>query len=93
VPDMATALVQTGPRALETRQFPLPRLPEGAALLRVEACGMCGSDLEYYAGVEVINASHYPRILGHEVVRGSRISARDRATARICGSEIASPST
>ena len=68
MPEMATALVQTGPRALETRTFPLPRLDEGSALLRVEACGMCGSDLEYYAGVEVINASHYPRILGHEVV-------------------------
>lgn len=65
---MATALVQTGPRALVTEQFPLPNLTEGSALLRVEACGMCGSDLEYYEGVEVINATHYPRILGHEFV-------------------------
>jgi len=64
----ATALVQTGPRALETRQFDLPELDDGAALLRVEACGMCGSDVEYYNGLEVINANAYPRILGHEFV-------------------------
>jgi threonine dehydrogenase-like Zn-dependent dehydrogenase len=65
---MASALVQTAPRTMERQEFPLPRLPEGAALLRVEACGMCGSDLEYFAGVQVIGAAHYPRILGHEVV-------------------------
>jgi threonine dehydrogenase-like Zn-dependent dehydrogenase len=66
--DMATALVQTAPRTLEQQHFSLPKLPEGAALLRVEACGMCGSDLEYYAGLQVIGAASYPRILGHEVV-------------------------
>jgi threonine dehydrogenase-like Zn-dependent dehydrogenase len=68
VSSTATALVQTGPRALEVREFPFPKLPPGAALLRVEACGMCGSDVEYYNGLEVINANTYPRILGHEFV-------------------------
>jgi threonine dehydrogenase-like Zn-dependent dehydrogenase len=36
--------------------------------MRVEACGLCGSDIEYFAGEQVIGATKYPRILGHEVV-------------------------
>src|SRR5262249_16993457 len=45
------AMVQTGPRALEPRELPIPALDADSALLRVEVCGICGSDYEQFAGV------------------------------------------
>ena len=39
-----------GPEALEIREFPLPPLGEGDVLLRVSACGVCGSDLHQFFG-------------------------------------------
>ena len=42
--DMVRAVVQTGPRQMEMREFPRPVIgPDDGALLRVEACGICGS--------------------------------------------------
>ena len=42
------AIVQEGPRRLSLQQFPLPEIGAEDALLRVEACGICGSDYEEY---------------------------------------------
>ena len=44
------AAVQTGPLAYEVRQFPRPRIGDDDGLLRIEACGVCGSDVEQYRG-------------------------------------------
>lgn len=57
------AIVQTGPRQLELREFPLPDIDDDSALLRVEACGICGSDYEQYTGVLPVR---WPLIPGHE---------------------------
>ena len=43
--------MQTGPRQLELRELPMPEIDDDSGLLRVEACGICGSDVEQYAGV------------------------------------------
>jgi threonine dehydrogenase-like Zn-dependent dehydrogenase len=59
------AIVQTGPRALEERELPLPAIGPDDALLRVEACGICGSDYEQYEGAL---PAKYPVIPGHEPV-------------------------
>lgn len=59
------AIVQTGPRALELRELPLPEIGPDDALLRVEACGICGSDYEQYEGAL---PAKYPVIPGHEPV-------------------------
>jgi threonine dehydrogenase-like Zn-dependent dehydrogenase len=65
----ATALVQTGPREQHFEEIPFPILPPGAALLRVEANGICGSDVESFLGEDVVPAERkYPRINGHEIV-------------------------
>lgn len=66
----ATALVQTGPREQHFEEIPLPALEPGAALLRVEANGICGSDVESFLGVDrnVPEDKKYPRINGHEIV-------------------------
>jgi threonine dehydrogenase-like Zn-dependent dehydrogenase len=57
------AIVQTGPRALELREFPVPDIDTDSALLRIESCGICGSDAEQYAGVLPVR---FPLIPGHE---------------------------
>jgi alcohol dehydrogenase len=66
----ATALVQTGPREQHFEEIPFPVLPPGAALLRVEANGICGSDAEAFLGEDrnVPADRKYPRINGHEIV-------------------------
>lgn len=61
----AEALVQHGERDLRLTEVPLPELKEGAAILRVEACGLCGSDIEALAGE---SGAAFPRIMGHEIV-------------------------
>lgn len=66
----ATALVQTGPREQNFEEIPFPILPPGAALLRVEANGICGSDVESFLGLDrnLAPDRKYPRINGHEIV-------------------------
>lgn len=66
----ATALVQTGPREQHFEEIPFPALPQGAALLRVEANGICGSDVESFLGEDRVAPADrkYPRINGHEIV-------------------------
>ena len=56
-------MVQTAPRKLEARELPIPPLEDGMALLRIEACGICGSDYEQYEGVL---RTPMPAIPGHE---------------------------
>jgi threonine dehydrogenase-like Zn-dependent dehydrogenase len=57
------AIVQTGPRALELRELPVPDVDAESALLRIEACGICGSDAEQYVGTIPVE---YPLVPGHE---------------------------
>jgi len=67
LPTHTKAVVQTGPRALELREVALPeRIGPEEGLLRVDACGICGSDYEQYAGV--ISGLPFPLIPGHEPV-------------------------
>jgi threonine dehydrogenase-like Zn-dependent dehydrogenase len=63
--DTVRAVVQTGARQMELREFPRPALGgDTGALLRVEACGICGSDVEQYKGA--MGARGLPMIPGHE---------------------------
>src|SRR3989454_7000436 len=57
------AVVQTARRKLELRELALPDIDDDSGLLRVEACGICGSDAEQYAGVL---PATFPLIPGHE---------------------------
>ena len=59
------AAVLTGPHAFEVRELPLPVLAADEALLRVETCGLCGSDLDCWAGHYGIPYEYVP---GHEPV-------------------------
>jgi alcohol dehydrogenase len=62
---VARALVLEAPRRLVSREFPLPEVRDDDALLRVAACGLCGTDHEQYTG-EL--SGGFAFIPGHETV-------------------------
>jgi len=51
------------PLVADERDIPVPG--QGEALVRVAACGVCGTDLKGYKGV--VTTIKPPRVLGHEV--------------------------
>ncbi len=63
LPKTCFAMVQTAPRKLEPRDLPLPQIDDDSGLLRIEACGICGSDYEQYEGVL---RTPMPVVPGHE---------------------------
>ena len=80
LPAKSRCIVQTGVRSLELRELPLPsRLGPDEALLRVEACGICGSDYEQYQGI--MPNLPFPLIPGHEPV-GTLVEIGETAARR-----------
>lgn len=61
----ARAVVLEEPRRLVPRDLPLPQIGDDDALLRVEACGLCGTDHEQYTGALWGGFAFVP---GHETV-------------------------
>jgi threonine dehydrogenase-like Zn-dependent dehydrogenase len=78
--EMVRAAVQTGPLAYEMRELPRPRIGDDDGLLRVEACGVCGSDVEQYRG-HLVREGMFPLIPGHEPL-GIVEEVGDRAAQR-----------
>jgi threonine dehydrogenase-like Zn-dependent dehydrogenase len=62
------AAVQVDDHRIEIEEFEIPKIGPDAGLLRVEACGMCGSDVEQYDGAFRQLGLRYPVIPGHEPV-------------------------
>ena len=92
-------MVQTAPRTLEARDLPIPEIDADTALLRIETCGICGSDYEQFEGVLRIKD---PVIPGHEplgiidkigdraarrwgVDVGDRVAVETMLSCRFCG--------
>jgi len=98
IPSKSLAMVQTGPRQLEPQDLPIPEIDDDTALLRIEACGICGSDYEQYEGVL---RTPTPAIPGHEplgviakigeraarrwgVEEGDRVAVETMLSCRFC---------
>ena len=83
------AAVMVAPGRLEIREFPRPELADGAALLKVEMCGICGTDLHtwrgetrQYADTASEGDTPFPIIPGHEII-GILAEIDDRSGPRL----------
>src|SRR5712692_10219068 len=65
LPAHSRAAVLEAPRSLAVRELPLPAIGDDDGLLRVEACGLCGTDHEEYTGHLFPGYAFIP---GHESV-------------------------
>ena len=78
LPKTSLAMVQTAPRKLEPMDLPMPEIDADSGLVRIEACGICGSDYEQFEGVL---RTPMPAVPGHEPL-GVVAAIGDRAAAR-----------
>ncbi|MBC7109199.1 MAG: alcohol dehydrogenase catalytic domain-containing protein [Methanomassiliicoccales archaeon] len=69
------AAVLVKPGQFEVREFPYPQIKDSHALLKVELCGICGTDKHIYKGETTLYGGTtaevsvpFPIILGHEIV-------------------------
>jgi L-iditol 2-dehydrogenase len=64
--ELMRAAIMRAPGQLELVDMPDPDCPPGGALVKVEACSVCGTD------IKMLENGHkdlrYPRVLGHEIV-------------------------
>ncbi|HLF78637.1 MAG TPA: alcohol dehydrogenase catalytic domain-containing protein [Dehalococcoidia bacterium] len=63
MPEKTLAAVLVAERQFEMRELDIPEIPDDAALLKIEACGICGSDIH---GSKRLGDG--PKVLGHENV-------------------------
>jgi L-iditol 2-dehydrogenase len=75
MPETARAVTIVEPYKLEVREYKIPKLPPGGALMRIEMSGICGTDKHTYRGETTqyggtVNeqTSPFPLIPGHENV-------------------------
>ncbi|MFU8817137.1 MAG: zinc-dependent alcohol dehydrogenase [Pseudomonadales bacterium] len=78
LPKTSFAMVQTAPRVLEPMDLPIPDIDADSAILRLEACGICGSDYEQFEG---LLRTPVPVVPGHEPL-GIIARIGDRAAQR-----------
>ena len=78
LPKTTLAMVQTAPRTLEPMDLPMPEISDDSGLVRIEACGICGSDYEQFEGVL---RTPMPAVPGHEPL-GVVAKIGDRAAKR-----------
>ena len=98
MPRTSFAMVLEEPHRLAPRDIPIPEIENDSALLRIEACGICGSDYEQYEGVL---RTPTPVIPGHEplgiieaigdraaerwgVDQGDRVAVENMISCRFC---------
>lgn len=60
------ALVLTAPETLEVQQVQIREPEEDELLIRVKACGVCGTDLHMFHGDKGAFDNKFPLIMGHE---------------------------
>jgi L-iditol 2-dehydrogenase len=65
VKETMKAVVVRAPMEFDVEDVPVPECPEGGFLLKVIACGLCGSDLRTLRGGH--RKVTFPWIIGHEI--------------------------
>lgn len=82
------AAVFYGKNDLRVEEIPTPKAGPGQVLIRVHACGICGTDVHIYEGDEGAAKSPAGTVLGHEfageVVAAGEGVTRVKAGDRVC---------
>ncbi|MGI5848654.1 MAG: zinc-binding dehydrogenase [Christensenellales bacterium] len=72
---MVKAALSLAPGKIEIREFPMPKLTKGSAIVKVNLAGICGTDKHYFKGetkqgAGTLNAINipFPLVQGHENV-------------------------
>ncbi|MGN0115363.1 MAG: alcohol dehydrogenase catalytic domain-containing protein, partial [Acutalibacteraceae bacterium] len=79
------ARVLTSVGNLELKQVDIPQIKSGEVLLRVHACGICGSDIPR---IFTTGTYHFPTIPGHEFA-GEVVAAYDDENKSLVGKRCA----
>lgn len=80
-------MIQIADRKLSADEHEVPPIGVAEALLEVEACGLCGSDVEQFRGTfAAAGIMRYPVIPGHEPI--GRIAEIGKTAARSWGLKV-----
>lgn len=79
------ASVFKGPGNFTVEEVPTPQISEGEVLLRVLACGLCGTDVKVFTNGH--RAVTPPRITGHEIV-GEVLESKSSAAGVASGDRV-----
>ncbi|MDG3086226.1 zinc-binding dehydrogenase [Vibrio hannami] len=90
IPEKASVAVLTDLKTFEFKQYDLPEIAEDEVLVRIEGCGVCGTDVHEYRNDPF---GVMPIVLGHEgtgeiVKMGPKISKDSIGNAVELGSKI-----
>ena len=83
------AAVFNGDGTYDLRDFPIPEPGPGGAVLKVEAVGMCGSDVAQLNGHHHVPGEVAPIVPGHEIVGRIHALAPDAALGVEVGDRVA----
>ncbi|KAL2159574.1 hypothetical protein VTH06DRAFT_2143 [Thermothelomyces fergusii] len=91
IPDTMTAVVFDGPHNVSVQQRPTPKIQDdGDIIVKVQAAGLCGSDLHLLRGLEKTKTTGF--IMGHEF-SGIVVAAGKAVKTVSVGDKIVSPFT
>ena len=90
-PKNVKAAVMLAPGKMEIREYPFPKSQPDSAIIKVEMCGVCGTDKHIHQGdsTEIRGKSLFPMINGHEII-GTIVEIGANAARNICGYAVGS---
>jgi len=84
IPQTSRVALLTQPKTIELRDYPIRDITDDEILIRVEGCGVCGTDVHEYKGDPMHLA---PLVLGHEgtgeIVRLGKNVTKDNAGKKV----------
>jgi L-iditol 2-dehydrogenase len=84
---MLAAVKTELPKKIILNQKPIPQLKEGELLIKVEGCGVCGSDLHAFTHSKGYEFVPKPIILGHEIA-GEVVAGYDQVDEGWLGQKV-----
>ena len=79
-PKEVKAAVMVGTGKMEIRSYPYPKIDNDSAIVKIDMCGICGTDKHIYKGdsSEIRGKSIFPFVDGHEMI-GTIVEIGDNA--------------